>query len=1203
MTRLTLSLLGSFQVILDGEPITEFESDKVRALLAYLAVESGRSHRRESLAGLLWPERPERAARHNLSQALLNLRRAIGDYDATPPFLLITRDTIQLNTNSDYWLDTAPFTALLAACEEHPHYRLQACNPCMDRLQQAVVLYRGSFLQGFSLGDSASFEEWSVLERERLHRLAMAALRHLADCHEQRGEIQQALQYAWRQVELDPWREEAHQQLMRLLALNGRRSEALAQYGTCRRVLAEELGIEPAGKTTRLYERIRDGELEVLVPSHARLLEPSPHPPAFLDQEAPIEMESPVFVARERELAQLNGYLHPALAGQGRIVFVTGEAGSGKTALVQEFARRAQDAHTNLVVASGNCHAYTGIGDPYHPFRKALRLLTGDVESTWAAGAISREHARRLWQTLPLAAQSLADDGPDLIDTFVPGAALVERARAAASGGAGWLVRLDELVERKRALAGAVSLQQRNLFEQYTRVLRGIAHQVPLVLVVDDLQWADLGSTSLLFHLGRRLAGSRILIVGAYRPEEVALDRGGERHPLQPVVSELRRMFGGIALELGRAGSREFVEAFLDTEPNRLGAGFREKLYRQTGGHPLFTVELLRAMQERGDVVQDEAGRWVEEPALDWEALPARVEAAIGERIARVPGELRQALAVASVEGEDFTAEAVARVRGTDEREMVERLSGELERHHRLVRAQGIQRLGSQRLCRYRFRHYLFQRYLYNRLDKAERAYLHEAVGTALEALYGKGTEQMGAIAAQLARHFQEAGIAGKAVDYLLQAGERAVRLFANEEAIAHLTQGLELFKSLPETPQHARQELALQMGLSTALGMVRGHAAPEVGNAYARTRELCRQLGDTPRLFPAVWGLCRFHLVRAELQTARDLAEQLLGLAQRTRDSALLLTAHQALGTVSSYLGELVLAREHLEQGIVLHDPQQHHSYALLYGQDPGVTCAAHLAHALWYLGYPDQALKSMQDALNLAQELAHPLSLVFAFDYAAALHGNRREGQAAQEYAEAVVALSIEQGFSQWLALGTRVRGWALVEQGAVVEGIAQMRQGLDAYRATGGRIGLPGLLAQLAQAYRKAGQAEKGLAVLAEALAAVEDTGERLYEAELHRLRGELLLVRSEVKAKAEVEACYRDVEACFQRAIEVARRQSAKSFELRAVTSLSRLRRDQDRNEDARQMLAHITGWFTEGSDTLDLIEAQALLKELSDDGED
>jgi predicted ATPase len=343
--------------------------------------------------------------------------------------------------------------------------------------------------------------------------------------------------------------------------------------------------------------------------------------------------------------------------------------------------------------------------------------------------------------------------------------------------------------------------------------------------------------------------------------------------------------------------------------------------------------------------------------------------------------------------------------------------------------------------------------------------------------------------------------------------------------------------------------------------------------------------------------------MVRAELQTARDLAEQLLSLAQRTQDPALLLTAHQALGTISSYLGELVVAREHLEQGIVLHDPQQHHPHTILYGQDLGMTCAAHLAHALWYLGYPDQALKSMQDTLTLAQELAHPLSLAFALDYAAVLHGNRHEGQAAQEYAEAVVALSIEQGFSQWLALGTRVRGWALVEQGVVVEGIAQMRQGLDAYRATGGRIGLPGLLAQLAEAYRKAGQAEKGLAVLAEALAAVEDTGERIHEAELHRLRGELLLAQSEVKVKAEVEACYRDVEACFRRAIEVARGQSAKSFELRAVMSLSRLRQEQGRGEDARQMLSQITGWFTEGSDTPDLIEAQALLEELSDDGED
>jgi DNA-binding SARP family transcriptional activator len=852
MARLSARLLGPFQVTLDGKPVTGLRSDKVRALLAYLAVEAERPHRREKLAGLLWPDWPERSARASLRRALANLRQVIGDREAMPPFLHISRQTIQFDSASDAWIDVTAFIHLLEA--------RGPLQQTIRQLEEAVELYRGSFLEGFSIGDSPAFEEWALINRERLHRLVMEALHNLAGCHEELGEYERALQHAWRQVDLDPWREKAHRQLMRLLALSGQRGAALAQYETCRRLLSEELGVEPAEETTRLYEQIRDGELQALVPSPVLYPDLAAEPPTFLTEEEPVEVERAVFVARERELAQLGGFLDLALADQGRVVFITGEAGSGKTALVQEFTRCAQDAHADLVVANGNGNAYTGIGDPYLPFREVLGLLTGDVEAGWAAGAITREHARRLWNTLPFAAQALVEAGPDLIDTFVPGTALVERAVACAPGPVDWLTRLNELVKRKATGLGAPSPQQSDLFEQYTKVLKALARQGPLLLVLDDLQWADAGSISLLFHLGRQLAGSRILIIGAYRPEEVALGRDGERHPLEPVVNEFQRHFGDIAVNVDQAESRDFVEAFLDSEPNRLGLPFREMLYRQTRGHPLFTIELLRGLQERGDLVQNSEGRWIEGPALDWETLPARVEAVIAERIGRLPQPLRDALQAASVEGETFTAEVVARVRAADEREMVGRLSGELDRRHRLVRAQGILRMDSQRLSRYRFRHILFQKYVYNSLDKVERVHLHEAAGTALEALYGEGAEEIAAIAPQLAWHFQEAGITEKAIDYLRQAGDRAVRLSANEEAIAHFTRGLALLETLPDTPERAQGELALRLALAAPLQATRGYAAPEVGHVYARARQLCQQIGDTPQVFPTLWLLNSFY-------------------------------------------------------------------------------------------------------------------------------------------------------------------------------------------------------------------------------------------------------------------------------------------------------------------------------------------------------
>jgi hypothetical protein len=317
--------------------------------------------------------------------------------------------------------------------------------------------------------------------------------------------------------------------------------------------------------------------------------------------------------------------------------------------------------NADLVVASGNCNAYTGIGDPYLPFREILELLSGDVEAKWAAGAITRDHAQRLWQLLPLAAEALAEVGPHLIDTFVAQAALLERAMACESGRPDWLTKLEDLEERMPAGGlGASNPQQSDLFEQYMKVLQALAQERPLFLVLDDLQWADLGSISLLFHLGRHLTGNRILIVGAYRPEEVSIGRDGERHPLDSVVNEFQRDFGDITVNLSKAERRDFVEALLDSEANRLGNTFREMLFRQTQGHPLFSIELLRGLQERGDLVQDSKGRWVEGSALDWETMPARVEAVIGERISRLPGPLRAALRVACVEGEVFTAEVVA---------------------------------------------------------------------------------------------------------------------------------------------------------------------------------------------------------------------------------------------------------------------------------------------------------------------------------------------------------------------------------------------------------------------------------------------------------------------------------------------------------------------------------------------------------------
>jgi predicted ATPase len=572
---------------------------------------------------------------------------------------------------------------------------------------------------------------------------------------------------------------------------------------------------------------------------------------------------------------------------------------------------------------------------------------------------------------------------------------------------------------------------------------------------------------------------------------------------------------------------------------------------------------------------------------LDWETLPARVEAVIAERIGRLPDPLQAALRVASVEGEVFTAEVVARVRAVDDGELVGRLSSELDRQHRLVHAHGIQRVDGQRLSHYRFRHILFQRYLYGGLDEVERAHLHEAVGRALETLYEAQTEQKAAIAGPLARHFEEAGIALKAIPYLRQAGERAVQLSAFEEGIAHLARGLVLCMAQPDSPERAQQELALQLALGMAWVGCQAYG-PQGEEAYTRARELCQQLGETAQLCLVLGRLSIFHYVRSEHQKARELAEQALSLAQRTRDPLHVALGHRYLGCILLCLGEYTTARAHLEQMIAFYEPEHHHrSLVSLRGSDAGTSALAYAACCLWCLGYPEQAAQRSQKALSLARELNHPFSLADVLCYAGCMLSElRRDAQALMAYAEELGQLA--QKVPAWSGAGPCFRGEALILSGQVQEGMAQLREGMAIEESIGVWYYLPGRLLFLAEAQARAGQPEEGLDTLDQALALVERTDERYWEAELHRLRAELLLMQS-----AETEA-----EVSLHKAIAVARGQSAKSWELRATTSLARLWQAQGRIDEARQALAEIYGWFTEGFDTPDLSEARALLKDLS-----
>jgi serine/threonine protein kinase/tetratricopeptide (TPR) repeat protein len=907
--------------------------------------------------------------------------------------------------------------------------------------------------------------------------------------------------------------------------------------------------------------------------------------PSFLIGEAE---PAPAFVGRERELERLSTSLDRAMGGEGQVLFVTGEAGSGKTALIDEFMRRAQKSHPDLVVTRGNCDAQTGVGDPYLPFREVLSLLTGDVEARRRSGAITHDHARRLWSLVPLATQAVLEEGPDLLGTFVSGSALVARARSFTPSPAGWRVRLEEAVARQSAAPRDAGLQQTYLFEQYGRALRRLARHHPLFVALEDLHWADGGSCSLLFHLGRSIAGSRILVVGSYRPAEVELDRQGERHPMGPVIGELQRQFGDFEIKVGEEQTREFVDALVDQEANRLGTEFREALYRQTRGHPLFTVELLGSMRDRGMVVRDRDERWVEGSALDWGTLPARVEGAISERIDRLRGDLQELLSLASVQGEEFTAEVLAEMKGTDSREIVRSLSRELGKRHRLVSARGIRRIDGRRVSTYRFQHILFQKYLYGQIDEVERAYLHEEAGTALETLYAEHAED---VAVQLARHFQEAGITPKAIRYLRRAGDRAVRLSANEEAIANYTRALELVETLPYGDDAAREELALQLSLGPPLMGTAGPGSDELSRAYLRAWELCDEVGDARQRFQTLFLLVHHHANQGRLAKALELAEQLLEVVETAEGTLPAIMAYWARGFARLGLGRLADALADHDHVIGLYDSGAHSSLAYIFGMDPAASSLSMGAWALWCLGRLDQAQEYSRRALAHAKNLDHPSSTAHVLFQAVLLNVSRGDNETLQTQTAELVRVSREYGVSLFGAWGTVAEGWLLSEQGRHDEGIETIRRGLAAALAAGSQLGHGFALSLMARAQAKAGRVGEALAVLSETISMAEqDADDRTNMASYLHLKGEWLLYGG---AGSEAEA-----ETMFRRAIEVARDQGALSWELRATVGLSSLLRSGGRQKQARGLLSNVYGRFTEGLDTPELTQAKALLDELS-----
>jgi predicted ATPase/class 3 adenylate cyclase len=875
------------------------------------------------------------------------------------------------------------------------------------------------------------------------------------------------------------------------------------------------------------------------------------------------------FVGRQSEMAQLKQALGEAKAGHGQIVGVMGEPGLGKSRLFYEFKLTSQSGCLVLEAYSVS----HGKASPYLPLIELLKtyfhIQPHDEERSQRQKVIGRvlELDRSLEDTLPyLFALLSIEEQPSPLQQMDP------------------------------------QIRRRRTFEALKRLFLRESLNQPLILIFEDLHWIDSETQGLLDMLSESVASARLLLLVNYRPEY--------RHEWgsKTYYTQLR------LAPLGRAEAEEFLTALLGESVGATGRSpLHQLILEKAQGTPFFMEEIVQDLFEQGVLVRTEVGAVRRDrPSAETLHIPTTVQGVLAARIDRLTPEEKALLQQLAVIGREFPLSLVKHVIAQPEADLY-RLLASLQRKEFLYEQPAFPEV------EYFFKHALTQEVAYNSVLIERRKALHEHTAQAIEQLFHDHLEEH---YDELAHHYRRSANTVKAAEYLHLAGQQAAQRSAYAEAVTQLTAALGLLNTLPDTRARTQDELTLQITLGTALMATKGYAALEVGKAYARARELCQQAGDSLQLFPVLRGLLHFHLNRGELQSARELGEQLLSLAQDRQDSAFLLEAHYTMALTFFCLGEIVSAYQHAEQGIALYDRQQHRFLTFRSGEDPGLSCLLFKVLALWLLGYPDQALQRGREALTLAQELAHPFSLAFALYNAATLHQYRRENQAAREWAEAAMTFASEQGFSIWMERGSVLQGWALAEKGQAEEGITQMRQGLATGRAIGDELLRTYYLALLAETHGQIGQPEEGLKMLAEALATVDKIGERHYEAELYRLKGELTLQQWKVESQkskvpnaqpltpdtqAEAEA-----EACFLKAVEIAQKQQAKSLELRATMSLVRLRQQQAAQQEARitqhetrtmldtarRMLSEIYGWFTEGFDTKDLQEARALIEELS-----
>ena len=1265
---LQLRLLGGFALDRDGEPC-KLAYEKGRALLAYLAMEPARTHTRSSLASMFWPDLARDGALANLRQILHSLRQTLNEADPATPLLQVDRESVRLDAEAVLAVDAVQFSTTPSPCPATPDPA--HCTSCIAGMEALERLLGGEFMAGFELPDCPGFEEWLQVQREAMHLHALARLARLSDCHERMGACDKSLPFAQRFLELEPWNEEGLRRVMRLLALNGQRANALARHEAFCRTLKKDLGALPSDETHMLAERIQHGELssdrrrmadalpmaapplpaaerrQVTVlycelvsvgiddPDEALALLREPqarcseiirgksgylvqirggsllayfgYPQATenaarLAVQTALEVTRTAFaglelrasvhtgmvisgdrlvpdaigatsglairlrqladsgevaisaatqrlvagyfdctslgqqslpgatrplevfrvsresgardrleaasaltplIGRKREIASLRALWRETLAGKGRVVMLRGEAGIGKSRLVLALKDSIPDPAAR--VRELRCvpeHSQS----PFHP----LTALFGFT----LAFSLEDSPASKFDKLADYVEANYPKNDPDAVALLARMLGLPVRApyREPAS---------SPQQQRERTLA--ILLDRLCL----------LASRQPMLLVVEDLHWADPSTLELLNLFIQRTPEVPILTVLAARP-------GFKPSWDENLVSTLTL----------NALSDTYTTVLIKAVAPEIPAAAIPRIIERADGIPLFAEELAREI----------AG-------TDQPTIPTTLHDLLMARLDSM-GEAKTAAQLAAAIGREFSVDLLRKIAPCDDTTLETQL-GQL-------RDAGLLQGDIRRDMH--FRHSLIRDAAYQSQTRDERAATHRRIGAALEAA-GAGTRPE-----VLAQHWAAGGETREAVAYWIAAGKLASQHSASQEALAHFKSGLALIEALPAGPERLRRELVLQIGIGSAATATQGYASAEGAAAYARAMALCNWQESGPEMFPAIWGLWAGTSSRDGYPHALELAQRLLRMAHQSGDPIHVAQGHFAVADTLYWQGEFDAAREHLQHARAAYLPAHHERHVTDFGEDAGVTGASYLSWVLWFLGFPDQARETSRYAVALARQLGHPYSLAYALTFSAILHCRLRQPEKALALADETLELASQHGFPLWQIGAMLSRGWAQVMQDRR-EGIESLQQCVDATSAAMGGVTLV-VLEPLVDAYSIMGQFDAALRTGDEAMATGSAIGDHHIDAELHRLKGEALLgIADPDEARAET---------CFRQALEISKRQRAKSLELRAAMSMARLWLKQKKPDDARRMLDDVYRKFTEGFDTPDLQDARAIL---------